>query len=258
MVLIAPAVDFTEALMWARASEAERRAIVEEGVWERPSAYSDEPYRITRGLIEDGRRHLLLGQTVRSYCPTRILQGMRDEDVPYRHALTLVEHMAGDPVTLTPDQGRRSSAVATAGPRRCCSKRSTLSREAASIAARAEAVQTGAVDPQPRLGALGLGEEAARQFPERRRMVHVDDVRDFVRGEIVENIRRRENQPPGKIQPARRGARAPAARGVAQGDAARRDAEPLGVTRDRRLDVLARLALEEIGDAARDMRLLAG
>jgi len=31
----------------------------------------------------------------------RILQGMRDEDVPYRHALTLLEHMAADPVTLT-------------------------------------------------------------------------------------------------------------------------------------------------------------
>jgi pimeloyl-ACP methyl ester carboxylesterase len=101
MVLIAPAVDFTEALMWANAAQAARRAIVEKGVWLRPSAYSDEPYPITRDLIEDGRRHLLLGQTVRSFCPTRILQGMRDEDVPYRHALTLIEHMAGDPVTLT-------------------------------------------------------------------------------------------------------------------------------------------------------------
>jgi pimeloyl-ACP methyl ester carboxylesterase len=101
MVLVAPAVDFTETLMWARASEADRRALIDNGVWERPSAYSEEPYRITRDLIEDGRRHLLLGRTVRSYCPARILQGMRDEDVPYRHALTLVEHMAADPVTLT-------------------------------------------------------------------------------------------------------------------------------------------------------------
>jgi pimeloyl-ACP methyl ester carboxylesterase len=101
MVLIAPAVDFTEALMWANATKAARRAIVKTGVWKRPSAYSDEPYLITRDLIEDGRRHLLLGQTVRSFCPVRILQGMRDEDVPYRHTLTVVEHMAGDPVTLT-------------------------------------------------------------------------------------------------------------------------------------------------------------
>jgi len=101
MVLVAPAVDFTEALMWARASEAERRELLDKGVWDRPSDYSSSPYRITRELIEDGRRHLLLGATVRSHCPTRILQGMRDPDVPYRHALTLVEHMAGDPVTLT-------------------------------------------------------------------------------------------------------------------------------------------------------------
>ena len=101
MVLVAPAVDFTEALMWAQASEAERGELMEKGVWERPSDYSQSGYRIARALIEDGRRHLLFGATIRSHCPTRILQGMRDPDVPYRHALTLVEHMAGDPVTLT-------------------------------------------------------------------------------------------------------------------------------------------------------------
>jgi len=101
MVLVAPAVDFTEALMWARASEAERRELMEKGVWERPSEYASAGYRIARPLIEDGRRHLLFGATIRSHCPTRILQGMADPDVPCRHALTLVEHMAGDPVTLT-------------------------------------------------------------------------------------------------------------------------------------------------------------
>jgi pimeloyl-ACP methyl ester carboxylesterase len=101
MVLAAPAVDFTEALMWAQASEAERGELMAKGVWERPSDYSQSGYRIARALIEDGRRHLLFGATIRSHCPTRILQGMRDPDVPYRHALTLVEHMAGDPVTLT-------------------------------------------------------------------------------------------------------------------------------------------------------------
>jgi alpha-beta hydrolase superfamily lysophospholipase len=30
-----------------------------------------------------------------------ILQGMADPDVPWRHAATLVEHLSGDPVTLT-------------------------------------------------------------------------------------------------------------------------------------------------------------
>ena len=81
---------------------------------------------------------------------------------------------------------------------------------------RAEAVQVGAVDLQPRLGALGLGKQPARQLPEHRRMVHVHDMRDLVRGEIVEHIGRREDQPPGEIETAGRRARAPAARGVAQ------------------------------------------
>lgn len=101
LALIAPAVDFTEALIWAKASKTARRAILEQGVWARPSPYSPESYPITKTLIEDGRGHLLLGATIRTHCPVRILQGMRDDDVPYRHAMTLVEHIAGDPVTLT-------------------------------------------------------------------------------------------------------------------------------------------------------------
>ena len=99
--LIAPAVDFTEALIWANAPEEARCAMIERGAWSRPTPYAPEPYVITRGLIEDGRRHLLLGDTVRTHCPLRILQGMRDDDVPYRHTMRLVEHMVGDPVTLT-------------------------------------------------------------------------------------------------------------------------------------------------------------
>jgi len=101
LVLIAPAVDFTEALLWPRLPPEGRAAIERDGRWEHPSEYSPEPYVYTRKLIEDGRRHLLLGGIVRSYAPVRILQGMQDPDVPYQHAMTLVEHMPLDPVTLT-------------------------------------------------------------------------------------------------------------------------------------------------------------
>jgi pimeloyl-ACP methyl ester carboxylesterase len=101
LVLIAPAVDFTEALIWRSAPDEAKRAILEHGFWLRPSAYSAEPYPITRRLIEDGRRHLLLGGPIRAHCRVAILQGMLDEDVPFAHALTLVEHMAGDSTTLT-------------------------------------------------------------------------------------------------------------------------------------------------------------
>ena len=100
-VLIAPAIDFTEALLWPRLPEAARAAILRDGRYEHPSAYSSAPYVYTRALIEDGRKHLLLGGIVRSHAPVRILQGMKDPDVPYEHALTLVEHMPMDPVTLT-------------------------------------------------------------------------------------------------------------------------------------------------------------
>jgi pimeloyl-ACP methyl ester carboxylesterase len=99
--LIAPAVDFTQSLLWPRLPEEARAAILRDGRYERPSAYSPAPYVYTRALIEDGAKHLLLGGIVRSYAPVRILQGMKDPDVPYEHALTLVEHMPMDPVTLT-------------------------------------------------------------------------------------------------------------------------------------------------------------
>ena len=101
LVLIAPAVDFTEALIWAQAPEAARRAILEEGAWRPPSAYSDEPDVFTRALIEDGRRHLLFGGMIRTHCPVAVLQGMQDESVPYTHALALMERLGGDPATLT-------------------------------------------------------------------------------------------------------------------------------------------------------------
>jgi alpha-beta hydrolase superfamily lysophospholipase len=101
LILIAPAVDMTEALIWAKAPDEARRAIMEEGVWRRPSAYSSEPDCFTRDLIEDGRKHLLLGGMIRTGAPTAVLQGMRDEDVPFSHALALMQRLGGDPATLT-------------------------------------------------------------------------------------------------------------------------------------------------------------
>jgi pimeloyl-ACP methyl ester carboxylesterase len=75
--------------------------VEETGVYRRPSAYSEEPYPITKALIEDGRSHLLLGQPILTGCPVHILQGMEDPDVPWSHALQLVEHLPGDSVSLT-------------------------------------------------------------------------------------------------------------------------------------------------------------
>ena len=101
MVLIAPAVDFTQALMWPNLSEEAKREIETTGRWLRPSQYSPDPYPITKALIEDGKKHLLFDTEIRTYGPAHVLQGMLDPDVPWRHALALVEHLAEDPAVLT-------------------------------------------------------------------------------------------------------------------------------------------------------------
>ncbi len=101
LVLLAPAVDFTECLLWERMGPEARGTLETTGIWQRPSTYSAEPVPITKTLIEEGRRHLLLGSIIRTYCPVHIIQGLADRDVPWRHATTLAEHLVGDPVTLT-------------------------------------------------------------------------------------------------------------------------------------------------------------
>jgi pimeloyl-ACP methyl ester carboxylesterase len=100
LVLIAPAPDFTEELMWKGFSPGIRREIEQKGVWLRPSQYG-EPYPITRALIEEGRDHLLLGGSIAVGCPVRILQGALDPDVPWRHAFALAQRLPADDVVLT-------------------------------------------------------------------------------------------------------------------------------------------------------------
>jgi len=100
LVLIAPAPDFTEELMWKGFSPEIRQEIETKGVWLRPSQYG-EPYPITRALIEEGRNHLLLGSAIDVGCPVRILQGAQDPDVPWRHAFALAHRLPADDVVLT-------------------------------------------------------------------------------------------------------------------------------------------------------------
>jgi pimeloyl-ACP methyl ester carboxylesterase len=100
LVLIAPAPDFTEELMWKNFSPQIRGQIMTTGVWHRPSDYGDD-YPITRALIEEGRNHLLLGGTIDVGCPVRILQGAKDPDVPWQHAFALTHCLPSDDVVLT-------------------------------------------------------------------------------------------------------------------------------------------------------------
>lgn len=95
MVLIAPAWDMTEELMWKRFNDAQRRDIETKGFHLRPSEYGS-PYTITRALIEDGRKHLLAHERFDVPCPIIVLQGLQDLDVPAAHARKLLDFLKGD------------------------------------------------------------------------------------------------------------------------------------------------------------------
>ncbi len=101
LIGIAPAPDFTEALIWDRLDDGQREKLLTEGRLEEPSQYSDEPTVITRSLIEEGRRHLLLSAPIGIHCPVRLLHGMADPDVPYQVSLELADRLAGDDVRVT-------------------------------------------------------------------------------------------------------------------------------------------------------------
>jgi pimeloyl-ACP methyl ester carboxylesterase len=100
MVTIAAAPDFTEDSMWAGFDAGQRAVLLAEGQVALPSDYSDEPYIITRRLIEEGRTRLVLRQPLPLPFPTRFLQGTADADVEPGVALRLLDHAEGPDIRL--------------------------------------------------------------------------------------------------------------------------------------------------------------
>lgn len=101
LVGIAAAPDFTEDSMWANATPDQRAELERAGQIALPSDYSDDPYVITRRLIEDGRDHLVLRRPLTLPIPARFLQGTADADVDQSVALRLLDHATGDDIRLT-------------------------------------------------------------------------------------------------------------------------------------------------------------
>jgi len=101
LVLIAPAADFTEALMKPSLPAEALAAFERDGVWTRPSAYDDAGYEIAAALLEDGARWSILGAPVPIHVAVRILQGGADPDVPWTHALALAQAIEGEDVVFT-------------------------------------------------------------------------------------------------------------------------------------------------------------
>lgn len=100
LVGIAAAPDFTEDLIWAAMPPETRDRLLADGVIQEPSHYQDAPLEISRALIEEGRRHLLLRGPIDIRCPLRLLHGMADPDVPWQTSVRLAERLASADVTV--------------------------------------------------------------------------------------------------------------------------------------------------------------
>ena len=100
MVLIAPAPDFTEALMRPALPPEAVRELELNGSWTVASDYGP-PYALTRRFLDEGRDWTILDRAIEIDVPVRILQGGRDPDVPWAHALKLAERLKSDDVVFT-------------------------------------------------------------------------------------------------------------------------------------------------------------
>jgi pimeloyl-ACP methyl ester carboxylesterase len=100
LVTVAAAPDFTEDSIWAGLGDAQRAEISAQGRVALPSAQGD-PLVVTRRLIEDGRRHLVLRAPLRLGCPVRLLHGTDDAEVAMATALRLLAHAEGPDIRLT-------------------------------------------------------------------------------------------------------------------------------------------------------------
>ena len=99
LVLVNPAQDFTEKLMWPGLADHERQAILREG----ETVITEEglgSYVLTRRMFEEARDWLLLDSVIEIAAPIHILQGRADDVVPWRHQVDLAEHLTGGDLRL--------------------------------------------------------------------------------------------------------------------------------------------------------------
>ena len=93
LVGTAAAPDFTEDLMSKEFSSEQKQQMETQGFVEIPNCYDEEPYKITKALLDDGRDHLLLKAEIPLDCPVRLIHGDKDEDVPWQTSLRIAEKL---------------------------------------------------------------------------------------------------------------------------------------------------------------------
>jgi pimeloyl-ACP methyl ester carboxylesterase len=89
---IAAAPDFTSRLMEPAFTDAQRAELAQHGLLLEPNPYGD-PVPITAKLLEDGRAQSVLDRPLPIAGPVRLLQGMRDAEVPWQTAPDIATHL---------------------------------------------------------------------------------------------------------------------------------------------------------------------
>lgn len=98
---IAAAPDFTQELMWNNYNDEIRETLKRDGIYFEPSSYSDEPYKVTYDLIQDGEKHILLDKTIELHCPVRLFHGLKDKDVPSAYSSCIAEKIQSEDVIIS-------------------------------------------------------------------------------------------------------------------------------------------------------------
>lgn len=97
---VASAPDFTERLIWQQMTREQKQAMEKDDKILLPSCDGEDPYPITRQLIEEGRRHLLLEKPIPIHVPVRLIHGMNDEDVPWETSVMLCKQLMSNDVRI--------------------------------------------------------------------------------------------------------------------------------------------------------------
>ena len=111
LVGVASGPDFTDGFKKHRLTEELKAELDERGyVMHAPNIWED-PYPITKNLLDEGDSHLLLQGEIDVACPVRLIHGMRDETISWEVSLKLSNLLESDDVrlTLVKDGGHRLS-----------------------------------------------------------------------------------------------------------------------------------------------------
>ncbi|MCC5940820.1 MAG: alpha/beta hydrolase [Balneolaceae bacterium] len=114
LVGIASSPDFTKSIYEERMSDEQRALMDQQGFILSPSEYREKPVKITRRLLDDGNRHLLLNrQSLDIGIPVCLVHGKKDADVPWQKSQKLYDLIGKDQCELIfiPDGEHRLSRL---------------------------------------------------------------------------------------------------------------------------------------------------